>query len=273
MHRLVVQNGGGLCSRLMTIAMGLSIAERTGRRFGCCWARTVHCHCWYDDLFEPSSEFDLYRSCEEVGLQRQPFATETESGTRWIDLLGEQLGDLFIHAPGRLLGQRRADHRKLIEDELSARFLAAFRPKSRFLDLAEAYVANSFSGPTAGVHVRRGDYKKGMVALERFVAEVERLAADGRQIYLATDDGAPLPGQAEGTEAEGVVSTFQGRCPGRVLFRPPRSLARDSLTAIEDALIDIIILRQCEAFIGTASSSFSLAAILGRNVIQVLLPG
>ncbi len=116
-------------------------------------------------------------------MQRQDFATKTDGGIRRIDLLAEQLGDLFIRAPGRLLVKGRPDHRNIIAEELPQSFLSIFRPRARFLEIADTYMEESFRGPAVAAHVRRGDYKKGKTCLRDCLGAVEQLAGDGQQIF------------------------------------------------------------------------------------------
>jgi hypothetical protein len=82
-------------------------------------------------------------------------------------------------------------------------------------------------------------------------------------IYLATDDdGAEL----QGARPEGVRARFIARFGARVVGVPPRSLDRESPEAIEDAWVDLLLLRRCDAIVGTRASSFSELAAFGREV-------
>ena len=50
----------------------------------------------------------------------------------------------------------------------------------------------------------------------------------------------------------------------------PRSLDRGRSEAVQDALIDLLLLRQTQAIVGTADSSFSEMAMFGRSIPKVL---
>ena len=88
-------------------------------------------------------------------------------------------------------------------------------------------------------------------------------------ILLCSDDGAldPWTGQVKN---EGVREQFTRRYGDRVVSTQPRTLDRKRPEAVQDALIDLLLLRLTDAFIGTRFSTFSELAIFGRSVPRVL---
>ena len=57
-----------------------------------------------------------------------------------------------------------------------------------------------------------------------------------------------------------------------VVTPKPRSLDRHTPEAIEDALIDLWLLRSTDFFVGTVGSSFSEMAMFGRAVPAIIPP-
>jgi hypothetical protein len=121
-----------------------------------------------------------------------------------------------------------------------------------------------------GVHLRRGDFIRVRpdvsantnVALHRVRQFLARAPDAG--ILLCTDDGAH--DRWGPTATEGVLEIFHRSFGDRVVSRPPRSLDRSTPEAVQDGLIDLLLLRQTDMFVGTANSSFSTLAIYGREV-------
>jgi hypothetical protein len=102
-------------------------------------------------------------------------------------------------------------------------------------------------------------------AIDRFL-EYDPLAG----ILLCTDDGAVDPKIGKPTTAEGVHARFVERYGKRVVWSSPRSLDRQTLEAVQDALVDLWLLRSTNYFVGTYRSSFSEMAVVGRSIPRTL---
>lgn len=83
---------------------------------------------------------------------------------------------------------------------------------------------------------------------------------------LKTFDGAVHQYSGRVLAAEGVRAAFSRRYGARVVYTTPRSLDRREPAAIEDALVDLWLLRDTGFLVGSASSSVSEMAAFGRNV-------
>src|SRR5262249_49803631 len=126
-----------------------------------------------------------------------------------------------------------------------------------------------------GVHLRRGDiYRYSPEALENTRGAMAQVDAYLREapdagILLCTDDGAKDPATMILTPKENVGEKLRRRYGGRVVMTTPRSLARDCPEAIQDALVDLLLLRSTDYIVGTSASSFSAMAHFGRTVPHV----
>ena len=121
-----------------------------------------------------------------------------------------------------------------------------------------------------GVHLRRGDftidYAPWADNLANSFRAVDRLIArwPDAGILLCSDDGAADPIGRRVTLV-GVHEAYFQHYGSRVVWRKPRSLDRE-LAGMQDALVDLLLLRHTDAFVGTSSSSFSDIAAYGRHV-------
>jgi hypothetical protein len=126
-----------------------------------------------------------------------------------------------------------------------------------------------------GVHLRSGDYssqRPDAVPDPRRVESAIRMflqAAPDAGIFLATDDGAVDPYISRSTTPAGYLACLRRAFGDRIVTTTPRSLDRRDPFAIQDALVDLLLLRKTSAFAGTLASSFSELALLGRDVPHI----
>lgn len=103
-----------------------------------------------------------------------------------------------------------------------------------------------------GVHVRRTDKAERCERaspLAKMITDTRRALRKGEAIVLATDDRA-------------VVAAFRKAFPGVRVTRPTADVGRDN---VEGAMVDLVCLSRCRAFVGTVGSTFSFAAQLMRG--------
>jgi len=122
-----------------------------------------------------------------------------------------------------------------------------------------------------GVHLRRGDFnyyalnaaKNLNSSYQAVDSLLKRWPAAG--ILLCSDDGAADPLRPR-AQRQDVHQAYRQRYGTRVVWREPRSLDRCLVETVEDAAIDLWLLRNTDAFVGTLDSSYSELAVFGRKV-------
>lgn len=141
----------------------------------------------------------------------------------------------------------------------------------------DAFRRAHFAPQMIGVHLRLGDrngtnthatalIKKALDAVAAITAE-----HPAAQIFLSSDDGAPFP-DGRPTVHFDVAGKFRTQFGSRVTVTEPRSTQRWKSEAIEDAMVDLYLLRACDFLIGTNQSSFSMLASYGTPAISRMLP-
>lgn len=258
--------GAGLSNRLRVLVSGLALAEEAGRRFRMLWPRTDNCAARFDQLFVnrwPVEESDLAEVRKLGDYSNVPLPLP--------DLLSDPTPHLTInwyswmvipqHYPGHEALMKRCEELFLsleLQPEIAAR-VAAFQ--QRF-----------FRPRMIGVHLRRGDFRFHRPAASgntRSAMEaVDALLAGWPEagILLCTDDGAGFKKDGRPIGAEGVAEKFKQRYGERVVQTTSRSLDRNDPVAIEDAVLDLWLLRRTDAVVGTEASSFSQLAVFARQV-------
>lgn len=262
---------GGLCNRLRILFSGMSIAEASGRRFAMVWPRSEHCGATFDELFEnpwpvyaedPAPEVELTIKIGTLTKDRPDFLTSP------VQHLKVQSG-YWILFPA-LYPQHAALEPRCVE------LMQQLTPIAPLRQAVADFQATYFRPNMIGVHLRRGDLTlvrpdkadntRGVLkAIDRRLA----ITPDAG-ILLCSDDGAVSP-LGRSTRAEGVHELFRKRYGKRVVWNPPRTLDRSDSRSVQDALIDLWLLRSTDYFIGTDGSSFSDFVYYARDVPHVLI--
>lgn len=254
----------GLGNRLRVLLSGWVLAEACGRRFRLLWPLTPACGAAFSDLFGNPWPVEVLPGDAEHGL---PFHRD------WLhalpDLRGLDTPHLAFVYPGWLLDPgRHPGHAALLA---AARgLMGELRPLPALQAAVDDFARQNFRERMIGVHLRRGDMMRlrpdvvgniqpAMAAVERFLRRYPEAG-----IFLCTDDGAPTP-EGDGTRDTGVREQFRQRYGERVVWTTPQSHDRRSAAAIQEALVDLWLLRRTDCFVGTEESSFSEFAVFGRE--------
>ncbi len=264
--KLTVFCTSGLSNRLRVLTSGLALAEASGRQFTMLWPLTPDCAAGFADLF--SNPWPV----EVVGI---PALEGLPYHSNWNgplpDLLASSETDLVIGHPTWLVQPDAFPG----HEQLMARCQGLFgelQPVAELQQKITAFREQHFQPGMIGVHLRRGDYlqarpdqagntAQALAAVDHF------LEVDGQAgIFLCTDDGAVDQKTGRSLGREGVREAFTRRYGSRVCWTTPRSLNRREPSAIQDALVDLWLLRAADYFVGTATSSFSGMAIFARDV-------
>ena len=108
-----------------------------------------------------------------------------------------------------------------------------------------------------GVHIRRGDHVRSIAtsSLEHFKAAIKQQIdrSEGSGFLVCTDC------EREATELRDIFGK-------RIFWHPPRLLDRSQPISIQDAMIDLVTLAQCDQLVGSYLSSFSIIAAKYGNI-------
>ncbi|MBK8050881.1 MAG: hypothetical protein IPK16_29540 [Anaerolineales bacterium] len=263
----------GLSNRIYVLISGLALAAATGREFRMLWPRTPACGAAFHELF--ANEWPV-EEVDAKAIKDLPYAW-TRHNPRPPDLLASTDNNVVLGSHQTLV---RPDlypaHAALVEPCLA--WFRQLQPATEVAASVEAFRSQHFRATMIGVHLRRGDYvtlrpdllDNTAAALAAVEAALQRLPQAG--IFLATDDGAPgLDGRS--LPGEGVRERFTHQFGARVVWTTPRSLDRCAPAAVQDGLVDLWLLRQTDAFVGSAGSAFSRLATYGRTTPSTLCTG
>ncbi|MBP7688147.1 MAG: hypothetical protein KA765_09570 [Thermoflexales bacterium] len=263
----------GLSNRLRVLLSGLALAEASERQFKMLWPITAACAAPFADLF---ANFWPVETVSAEAVADLPYV----SG--WFghlpDLRVATDPDLIIGHPGWLIRPDQFPEQSVLSIRCQS-LLDELQPVSSLQQAVTVFQHRHFHPNMIGVHLRRGDLLRerpdaasnttqAQAAVDHFLDEYPDAG-----IFLCTDDGAIDPKTGRVVRGEGVQQTFRQRYGARVIWTTPRSLDRGTSAAIQDALVDLWLLRATACFVGTAASSFSEMVIFGRDRPYALVAG
>lgn len=280
---LTVTSFRGLTNRLRVMLSAIALAEATGRHLCILWAPTRDCAARFDDLFQvpPFAGVDMRRvTIEEVPLSSVidlPSVPFGGGGERLPDLTADVTRHIALEYVAWLVQPERFPHHAPLYQRC-AELLATIRPIASIAERATHFQSEYFRPIMIGVHLRRGDMLRAYpdkvnntdAALAAVDGYLDRQPDAG--IFLATDDGA-VDQHTVSVRHDGLRDLFQRRYGDRVVGAAPRSLDRRSPIAIQDALVDLLLLRATDFFVGTRVSTFSHMVTFGRSVPATLCAG
>jgi hypothetical protein len=265
-RELTVYCAGGLCNRLKVLVSGLALAEASGRRFTMLWPATRGCSAPFASLFANAWHVRDVTRREAHALP--PHTVVQASGLR--DLLEDPSPDLLVAHSDWLVNARLYPAHAPLKQRC-IELLEELEPIPAIRERIERFHETRFRPRMIGVHLRRGDFlatRPDVCAnTDLAIAQVREFLAiePDAGILLCTDDGAVNPWNGK-IANEGVVGIFTATFGDRVVFTEARSLDRSAPQAIEDAAVDLFLLRRTHLLVGSLGSSFSELAVYGRDV-------
>ena len=250
--RLTLAPLGGLANRMRAILSAYSLAEQARLPLRVVWLRDKGLNARFDELFEPTSFFQVE---EMPGWKNLAFFPPCKHNLFIPRLLQTGYEQTFFdpqlaelqHTPDRLLDLTKGRN-ILISSGLgfypsdSSLYPSFFVPRQEILDDASRRLA-ALSPDVVGVHIRRTDNAVSIQKspMEAFVARMRQLSPS--QFYLATD-------------SEEVKRQLNELFPGRIVCSD-QPASRQTLQGMCDAVAEMFILSHTSYFLGSYYSSFS----------------
>jgi hypothetical protein len=271
---IILKPFGGLCNRLRLIASGLTLARDIGTSARVIWKTGPDMVARFEDLLEPIAGVTV------IGNGRYRFVQSPHSCPRpaapVVTALNRALGvrHAYFETDIPMIWEGRVDLRTVPADETILLCTCQSLEPAADLDFGwvtpqpaiAARIATLRAGRqrsrAIGVHVRRTDHVESTrdSPLDLFVSriEAEQAADGGVQVFLATDDPA-------------VERTLVDRFGSGTVQTRPKRFGRDSVEAIQDAVVDLFALAGTSRILATAASSFSeTAAAIGGIPLTIL---
>jgi len=263
---MISANQGGLANRLLPFLSTLDIAAQAGRPAGILWGTNAHCAASLDELFDLGASGLTEDGGDTVVGVDEPFF-DYEPTPRALDLNAVAPSrPILVHSIRAIT----ADPFGRPDGAAMAGRFSGLRPSVAVMDRLAAFGPHDL-GQAIGLHVRRPFPHGAFRALERskftladevYRAIIEDLRdnrADVQTLFLATNDPA-------------FERRLKAEFGDYILTQEKRSIdnTRDP-RAVQDALVDLILLSRCKALISAQKSDFGYAAALfGRRPLYRL---
>jgi len=248
----------GLCNRLLMLAGSIRVAELTQRRLVLDWPANSQVGCTFDTLF--LNEFRMFNEEHLVRLLRTDECVKVYNAVKIkphynrICADGDPEADIvLVKAWGPPMLDTETWNRQFTRDLQP--FLRQLLPHPEFLARADEH---PLPARCLGVHIRRGDnqpeFSESKDEYFQILMDAVIAACPDVTFFLATSD-------------QDTESRFRRRFGDRVISFPKTCSGRHQ-AAIEEALVDLILLSRTRAVLGNYFSSYSFAAsVLGPNVL------
>ena len=272
-RRLIVQSDEGVCNRMRVLLSGWALAEATNRSFEMIWKPGILCGCKFNDLFV--NNLNIYDNPDEIALAPINFDIYKGKVYSKFDICKVRKQKLFVQTDCWLTLPKQYKGHRLIHSR-AIRLFEDLQPSTYIRDKVEEFAAKNFINSMIGVHIRRGDFKELRYFFQRrrnfvfILRQMDRLLKErvGCKFFVATDDGAPNPWTGK-VRYEGIKEKLGKRYGDKVVFFNPRSFDRSHIEAVQDSLIELLLMRKTNIIIGTYWSSFTDFAALGRNIPKI----
>ena len=250
---VIIQPSGGLCNRMRVINSSLELAKRKNAKLLVLWYVADELNAPFESLFQPVEKFKVinftslkdlrklwYQLTARTRVSNADIENNTTNGTLNQDFFDS------IKLPAYIFTW---EHFYDADENFKL-----FKPTGELQRRIDE-VTKHFTEDMVSVHIRRTDQVVSIAhsKTENFIELMNREIEANPEVkfFLATDD----------KEEESLLrKTF----PGRIVSNENRTLRRDSLDGMYDALLDLYCLAACKKIIGSYFSSFTdTAASLG----------
>jgi hypothetical protein len=300
MSKIYLKPVGGLCNRIRAIDSLLSIAADSNKRLVVVWEKNNSLNCAYNDLFQPTNQFDLIETQQPFGgvfryfpstrpggfLKRTLFGiTKLKIGadsTTFFDDLSNKLEPLRPTTPDKYRNVSEFDSHTFdvfspIVSELKQRtnpFLSTcwrmidgptygenFQPATEIADEV-ARLTEPFTDSTYGIHIRGTDAvtAKQYSSLQAFEDQMQQIVDDDSNASFFLATDEPT-----------VKEKLIGRYGSKIFFFDQPDYARDSPENIKNAFVDLLCLSKTQEVFGSYFSTFSQLAAQWNGIKETTI--
>lgn len=257
---VIIQPSGGLCNRIRVINSAWELAKRRKEKLIVLWYLCPELNCSFEDLFLPVTEPGI--KIINIRSLRDPrkLLLQLTAGQRFgnDDILNNKTYGVLNENFYRSLKKRV--YIFTWEHFYPSHNYSLYVPTPALQKRIDSFTGD-FAPRCVGVHIRRTDnaVSMGKSTTEQFLAEMKKEleAHPETRFFLATDDQS---------EEELLRREF----PGKIISNQNRTIDRNSVEGMHDALLDLYCLAATDKLIGSYWSSFTDIAADMRGIEKVI---
>ncbi len=252
---IILEPTAGLCNRLIALDSSIAFSRDTKQTLHVTWRLNKDCNCKFSDLFEiPEGINGLDETHWSVPRIIKEKAKRVLCYFGWRKLYeSKQVRSINTYDLNFSNDKKTIHFRTCYEFYKSSLPMKRFTPKATIQKKIETYRNDN----AIGVHIRRTDNINSIQEspIEAFYDLMDKEIKKNDKIlfFLCTDD--PI-----------IEKQVCERYQGRIYSHPKRSLDRNTPEAIEDAVIDLYSMGNCQKIIGSECSTFTKFAAHINNI-------
>lgn len=241
---VIIQPIGGLCNRIRAINSAWMLSKERGVKLTVIWNINHELGCPFEELFEPTKAFRVINIRSKWNLSK----IFLQATSRFINN-----DEIRSHKGDGLLDEA---YRKALPSKVYIATEEHFYPCHSYelftpipsIQKRIREMTRDFGPHAVGVHIRRTDNKPaiGKSSTEAFIASMDAELKEHPDtvFYLATDD-------------RNEEATLREAFGDLIISNKDRDLSRDSISGIQDAMVDLYALASTKKIIGSYFSSFT----------------
>lgn len=254
MDRLyIVEPTNGLCNRLRAIASGFVIAKHLEREFKIVWNATKDIgYARFEDLFQNTDMIYNGDYNKDTSVYNAGIKTE-------VSLIKDICLDKHRIVTLKKSGGNYKIPTMSVErfNTIKSQFYNSLMPIQKIQQQINVFTKNINLDDYIGVQIRRTDRKRITPPTQMFAKAVQR--KNIKKLFLSTDD-----------PNESIILKNLLADNFEIMVYPKKQFGRESIECVQEALVEWILLTQCQSIIYSQSSSFGYEACIPRKLVHSL---
>lgn len=256
---IIIQPSGGLCNRMRVINSAYILAQKKNCRLLVLWKMCDELNCPFEELFLPPSEFKIINFKSNFNIKKL-FYQYTAKQRFQNEAIEKNKTDGVLHNDffDRLSSSSYIFTWEHFYPAKDYHLFVPTKDLTRRID----HITKNFGEHAVGVHIRRTDNTWAIAnsKSDEFSTAIRNELADfpNAKFYIATDDI---------TEEERLRNEFGNA----IISNTSKTLARDSVEGMHDALIDLFCLSKTCKIFGSFYSSFTDIAADMQGIEKIVV--
>lgn len=256
---IIIQPSGGLCNRIRVINSAYELAKKRGDKLTVLWLNNAELNCPFESLFQPVTEIKIINIYSNFNIKKL-----------YYQFSASQRFDNTAIENNKREGILNEDFYKSLKKNVYLSTWEHFYPSHDYHLFQPANIiqekimtiTKNFGGKCVGVHIRRTDHTWAIESSKtnNFVTAIEQELAvnPDAKFYVATDD---------------IIeeNLLRERFPDQIISNQNKTLSRNSIEGMHDALIDLMCLASTTKIFGSYFSSFTDIAADWNRIEKIVI--
>lgn len=256
---IIIQPSGGLCNRIRVINSAYQLANKRRDELVVLWKNCDELNCPFETLYQPVTEITIINFYSNWNIKKLWYQLTTLQRFQNEDIVQNKTDGILNHDFYENLKEKA--YISTWEHFYPSQDYHLFKPTKAIQSRINT-ITKHFGNNCIGVHIRRTDNEPAIdkSSTEQFIEKMQlEIDADpNTRFFLATDDPH---------EEERLRETF----PYHILSNQHKSVQRDSMEGMIDALIDLMCLSETTKIYGSYWSSYTDVAADIKKIPKIIV--